>query len=78
MALGVNGCSRDSDEVTVDFSKTLPVARPTPHAGEAGTLRGAVAAMISPRETFIHYRQLLAYLAKKSGERPGICAAEDL
>jgi phosphonate transport system substrate-binding protein len=68
MALGANGCSRDSDQVTVDFSKTLPVARPTPHAGEAGTLQGAVAAMISPRETFIHYRHLLAYLAKKSGK----------
>ena len=68
MALGANGCSRDSDQVTVDFSKTLPVARPQPHPEEAGALRGAVAAMISPRETFIHYRQLLAYLAKKSGK----------
>jgi len=68
MALAANGCSRDADQVTVDFSKTLPVARPTPQAGEAGTLRGAVAAMISPRETFIHYRQLLDYLAKKSGK----------
>ena len=66
MALGANGCSRDADQVTVDFSKTLPVARPTQPAGEAGTVRGAVAAMISPRETFIHYRQLLDYLAKKS------------
>jgi hypothetical protein len=27
-----------------------------------------VAAMISPRETFIHFRQLLDYLAKKSGK----------
>ena len=58
----------DADQVTVDFSKTLPVARPQPHPGEAGALRGAVAAMISPRETFIHYRQLLAYLARKSGK----------
>ena len=41
MALGANGCSRDSDQVTVDFSKTLPVARPIPHAGEAGTPLGA-------------------------------------
>jgi len=69
MALGANGCSRDADQVAVvDFSKTLPVARPTQPAGEAGTVRGAVAAMISPRETFIHYRQLLAYLARKSGK----------
>jgi len=68
MALGANGCSRDADQVTVDFSKTLPAARPTQPAGESGTVRGAVAAMISPRETFIHYRQLLAYLARKSGK----------
>lgn len=68
LALGANGCSRDSDQVSVDFSKTQPVARPQPHPGEGGTLRGAVAAMISPRETYIHYRQLLAYLAGKSGK----------
>jgi phosphonate transport system substrate-binding protein len=68
LALGVGGCSRDPDQATVDFSKTLPVARPTPSAGEAGALRGAVAAMISPRETFIHYRELLAYVARKSGK----------
>jgi phosphonate transport system substrate-binding protein len=68
LALGAGGCSRDPDQATVDFSKTLPVARPTPSAGEAGALRGAVAAMISPRETFIHYRQLLAYVARKSGK----------
>ena len=68
LALGAGGCSQDSGPATVDFSKTLPVTRPAPHSGEAGTLRGAVAAMISPRETFIHYRQLLDYLAKKSGK----------
>jgi phosphonate transport system substrate-binding protein len=68
LVMGAGGCSRDPEQVTVDFSKTLPVARPARHSGEAGTLRGAVAAMISPRETFIHYRQLLAYLAKKSGK----------
>jgi hypothetical protein len=35
LALGAGGCSRDPDQATVDFSKTLPVARPTPSAGEA-------------------------------------------
>jgi phosphonate transport system substrate-binding protein len=68
LILGAGGCGADPNQVAVDFSKTLPVARPTPHPSEAGTLRGAVAAMISPRETFIHYRQLLAYLARKSGK----------
>ncbi|MBI4644039.1 MAG: phosphate/phosphite/phosphonate ABC transporter substrate-binding protein [Deltaproteobacteria bacterium] len=66
--MGAAGCSGEPDQVSVDFSKTLPLARPPHHANEAGTLRGAVAAMISPRETFIHYRQLLAYVARKSGK----------
>lgn len=68
LAMGAAGCSGEPDQVSVDFSKTLPLARPPHHANEAGTLRGAVAAMISPRETFIHYRQLLAYVARKSGK----------
>ncbi len=68
LAMGAMGCSRDPEQVSVDFSKTLPVARPAPHSEGVGALRGAVAAMISPRETFIHYRQLLDYLARKSGK----------
>jgi phosphonate transport system substrate-binding protein len=68
LAIGGGGCSRDPGQATVDFSKTLPEARPGPFSGAEGTLRGAVAAMISPRETFIHYQQLLVYLAKKSGK----------
>jgi phosphonate transport system substrate-binding protein len=67
-ALGAIGCGSDPDQVTVDFSKTLPVARPEPIPGGVDALRGAVAAMISPRETFIHYRELLAYVARKSGK----------
>ena len=64
LALGAGGCSRDPDQATVDFSKTLPVARPTPSAGEAGALRGAVAAMISPPGD-------LARLHRHLGDRPG-------
>jgi hypothetical protein len=58
VALGAGGCSRDPEQATVDFSNTVPVARPTSPSGVAAPLRGAVAA----RETFIHYQQLLAYL----------------
>jgi phosphonate transport system substrate-binding protein len=69
LALGAGGgCSTDPDQVTVDFSKTLPGGRPSRHSSETGMLRGAVAAMVSPRETFIHYRQLLEYVARKSGK----------
>jgi phosphonate transport system substrate-binding protein len=59
------GCSGDSDQVVVDFSKTVPVARPGERASPTPPLRVAVAAMISPKETFDLYRQLLAYLGRK-------------
>ncbi|OGP71410.1 MAG: phosphonate ABC transporter substrate-binding protein [Deltaproteobacteria bacterium RBG_13_58_19] len=68
LALAAAGCSEDTEKVTVDFSKTVPVARPVNQPGSKGALRGAVAAMISPRETFALYRQLLDYVAHKSGK----------
>ena len=57
-------CGRDSDQVVVDFSKTVPVARPGERGSPTPPLRVAVASMISPKETFVHYRQLLAYIAR--------------
>ena len=65
LILIINGCSGDSDKVVVDFSKTVPVARPGESASATPPLRVAIAAMISPKETFEHYRQLLAYIALK-------------
>lgn len=65
LILIISGCSGESDKVAVDFSKTVPVARPGEHGSGTPPLRVAVAAMISPKETFEHYRQLLAYIARK-------------
>jgi phosphonate transport system substrate-binding protein len=65
LVLWINGCGADSDKVVVDFSKTVPVARPGDRPSQAQPLRVAVAAMISPKETFDLYRQLLAYLGRK-------------
>lgn len=65
LVLGVNGCGADSDKVVVDFTKTVPVARPGERASPTPPLRVAVAAMISPKETFDLYRQLLAYLGHR-------------
>jgi phosphonate transport system substrate-binding protein len=61
----ISGCSGDSDKVVVDFTKTVPVARPGERASPTPPLRVAVAAMISPKETFDLYRQLLAYLGSR-------------
>ncbi len=62
--VGVGGCDSGHDKVTVDFSRTVPVARPGQRTSPTPPLRVAVAAMISPKETFDLYRQLLAYLGR--------------
>lgn len=67
LILLICGCSNDTEKVVVDFSKTVPVARPGDRAPSNPPLRVAVAAMVSPRETFSLYRQLLAYIGYKSG-----------
>lgn len=61
------GCGGDADYKPVDFSKTVAIAHPDTGQIKEKVLRVAVAAMISPKETFIYYRELLDYLGKKSG-----------
>ena len=60
-------CGRDSNTVVVDFAKTIAVDRPAGQIPEAATFNVAVAAMISPKETFGYYRQLLDYIGEKLG-----------
>jgi len=69
LLLLAGGCSRDDEKVVVDFSKTVPVERPGDRSSLDPPLRVAVAAMVSPRETFNLYRQLLEYIGRKSGRR---------
>ncbi|MFZ7126597.1 MAG: phosphate/phosphite/phosphonate ABC transporter substrate-binding protein [Desulfobacterales bacterium] len=61
------GCSGDSGYKTVDFEDTIPAVSPDPRQTDDRHLRVAVAAMISPKETLIYYRQLLAYLGGQLG-----------
>ena len=61
-------CDSDRNKVTVDFSKTVPVARPGDQKSGNPPLRVAVAAMVSPKETLELYRQLLTYLGHKTGK----------
>ena len=61
------GCSSDSDYKPVDFSKTILVDQPDKQAVESDLLRVAVAAMISPKETFVYYKELLDYIGAKAG-----------
>ncbi len=68
VVLSTNGCGGDGDRAEVDFDQTLPLARPGDHASRNPPLRVAVAAMISPKETFDQYRQLLEYLSRRVGK----------
>ncbi len=61
------GCGKNSDTQVVDFGKTIPVARPGAATTAQPALKVAVGAMVSPKETFVYYRQLLDYLAGKLG-----------
>ena len=67
MVVTIAGCDRDSDAVVVDFSKTVSVDRPISSVPESAQLKVAVAAIISPKETFAYYRQLLDYIGQKLG-----------
>ena len=56
------GCTGNDDTKVVDFSRTIEVARPETKMSERQPLRVAVAAMVSPRETFVYYREILDYI----------------
>lgn len=63
----VTGCSRGDNYKRVDFSKTITVVQPEKQTGAEGGLRVAVAAMISPKETFVYYHRLLDYIGSRLG-----------
>jgi phosphonate transport system substrate-binding protein len=58
-------CSRDADYKQVDFSKKTEVLRTEEANSGRQALRVAVAAMVSPKETFIYYRELIDYIGAK-------------
>jgi phosphonate transport system substrate-binding protein len=62
------GCGGSGDTQVVDFTKTIRVARPGDKPNEQDSLRVAVAAMVSPKETFVSYRQILDYIGSHLGE----------
>ena len=63
------GCDQREEPVFVTFSKTIPIPQPTRTAGSEESLRVAVAAMISPKETSGYYRDLLEYLGERTGKQ---------
>jgi phosphonate transport system substrate-binding protein len=63
----LSGCGGDVEYKAVDFSKTISFAAPEGKKPQEKLLRVAVAAMISPKETFIYYRELLDYIGRNTG-----------
>ncbi len=66
------GCTNQNDSqkidtVVVDFDQVLPETGQ--HAGQENReqLRIAVGAMVSPRETYIQYRELFAFVSRRLG-----------
>ena len=57
-----SGCGSDTGYMPVDFSKTVNIEKSTSLNDKAHTLKVAVSAMVSPKETFSTYRNLLSYL----------------
>ncbi len=68
LALFLANCDQDRSAKVVDFRQTMRVDRPDAKPPEQTALRIAVAAMISPKETFVHYQELLDYLGKRLGK----------
>jgi len=61
------GCGADTDYRPVDFSSRVLVEQPEGANADTDTLRVAVAAMISPKETFGYYRDMIDYIGKNLG-----------
>lgn len=57
-------CSRDTDYKKVDFTQKTDHVKKDP-APALQPLRVAVAAMISPKETFVYYREIIDYIGTK-------------
>lgn len=63
------GCGREGETRVIDFKDTVEVTKPNTSEPDRDSLRVAVAAMVSPRETFVYYRELLDYLGRKLDKR---------
>ena len=65
--LGLLGGCGDSERVVIDFEKTQHGSEPVERISSTRPLKVAVAAMVSPKETFDLYLQTLVYIGEKLG-----------
>lgn len=65
MLLACSGCGREGETRIIDFKDTVEVTKPNTSGPDRDSLKVAVAAMVSPKEGFVYYRELLDYLGRK-------------
>jgi phosphonate transport system substrate-binding protein len=65
--LVLGACGGDAEYSRVDFDAKIDVAQPADKDPERPRMLVAVAAMISPKETFIYYRELIDYIVTRLG-----------
>ena len=58
-------CFSDKEYIPVDFSQTVSVPKPQQKTDSEKQIRVAIAAMISAKETFVYYQDILQYLGRK-------------
>jgi phosphonate transport system substrate-binding protein len=66
MVVVVTACGSDSEYIKVDFTEKGEASLIEFKPADRKTLRVAVAAMVSPQETFIYYQELIDYLGARS------------
>jgi phosphonate transport system substrate-binding protein len=62
LVLTVVGCDLKQSYKLVNFEETVDTPKPSRMGGSKEKLRVAVAAMISPKETIVYYRELLQFI----------------
>ena len=62
------GCNNSSDIPVIDFTKTVPHKKAVTD-NTTPELKVAVAAMVSPEDTFLAYNRLLRYIARETGHK---------
>ena len=65
----LSACNDEHGKRVVDFSDTVPVDRPGAMVAEHDSLRVAVGAMVSPKETMSYYQQLIDLMGATLGKR---------
>jgi len=69
MLAPIVACNNNSEYSTVDFSDTLKEEKIKDTLSDPDTLKIAVAAIISPKETLTAYHDLLNYIGQKLGKK---------